>query len=453
MVFLKYGWYNYRGESMTKTGFALCGTMLLAGLIALCPAELESSQFNDPEKVAEVLSGERDTAYVSWWGFDEEDSTEYILAALISGAKTVIIPNVGKDWVIRPVRLPRDNQEIVFEEGVVVSAKRDGSFESVTSQLISLYNRENVVLRGHGATLKMWKEDYQSEPYEPAEHRHALGLHISNNIKVLGLTMLDSGGDGIYIRRCEDIVIRDVICDGNRRQGISIIGAKNLLIEDAILRNTAGTNPQSGLDIEPHRDGLFMENVVIRNTISENNAGRGFIVNLGRLTSASDPVSVRFENCVARNNLEGISLMRFRDENSVKGTVEFVNTTSEWNRLSELAVRDTGADSPTELKFTDCTFRGRSQRSGVFYFGLEVRWERDRPVHNWGGLEFKDCVVEAHGERLFVDIKPEVMRRGGISDVKGNITLKSPHPQKVFTRELATILSQAGLTVDAFRTQ
>ena len=45
----------------------------------------------NPEKIADVKAGKTDTAYASWWGFREEDSTEFLQAAINSGAKKVVI--------------------------------------------------------------------------------------------------------------------------------------------------------------------------------------------------------------------------------------------------------------------------------------------------------------------------------------------------------------------------
>ena len=41
----------------------------------------------------DVLSGKRTTANAAWWGFDQQDATEGLQAAIHSGAKTVIMPN------------------------------------------------------------------------------------------------------------------------------------------------------------------------------------------------------------------------------------------------------------------------------------------------------------------------------------------------------------------------
>jgi hypothetical protein len=48
----------------------------------------------NPQAVTEVLSGRKAVANAAWWGFDEEDATEALQAAINSGAKTVIVPNV-----------------------------------------------------------------------------------------------------------------------------------------------------------------------------------------------------------------------------------------------------------------------------------------------------------------------------------------------------------------------
>ena len=51
----------------------------------------------NPQAVAEVANGARDTANAAWWGFNEEDSTEAVQAACAcSPAKTW--------WWIRPSR-------------------------------------------------------------------------------------------------------------------------------------------------------------------------------------------------------------------------------------------------------------------------------------------------------------------------------------------------------------
>ncbi len=105
-----------------------------------------------PQWVAEMMEGRRHEARVSWWGFDEHDSTAFLQEAIDSKVKRLIIDRQPSPWVTRPL----------------------------------------------------------------------------------------TGVSG------REIVFRGVDCNGNHRQGISVISAENLLIEDCLLRNTAGTAPHAG---------------------------------------------------------------------------------------------------------------------------------------------------------------------------------------------------------------
>jgi len=189
-----------------------------------------------PDLVEEVTAGELKEAKASWWGFDPEDATEMLQAAVRSGVPILIVDSVGKPWIVRPVHL-ESNQAISFEEGVVVEAKR-GEFKRKNDCLLSISQKENVVLRGRGATLRMHRSDYDDpQRYERAEWRHILAIRSSKDVEVHGLTLALSGGDGIYLgvsRRGvpnENIVIRPaedlyfLVPAETREFGVLIYGA------------------------------------------------------------------------------------------------------------------------------------------------------------------------------------------------------------------------------------
>ncbi|MBD3292639.1 MAG: hypothetical protein GF393_06915, partial [Armatimonadia bacterium] len=222
------------------------------------------------EMIDRVAAGEVTEAKASWWGFDAEDSTEALQAAINSGAEKLIVEDMGSPWIVRPLLLASD-QEIVFEEGCEILAKR-GEYEGRGDTLVTARDVENVTLRGYDATFRMWREDYDNpDLYEHGEWRHTLAVRGCTNINVYGLTLTKSGGDGIYLGIGEDgatnrdIHIKDVVCDRNYRQGISVITAQNLLIENTTLSNTAGTPPQAGIDFEPNHPRQRLVNVVMRN--------------------------------------------------------------------------------------------------------------------------------------------------------------------------------------------
>lgn len=331
----------------------LCSSMCAVGAFSImgCGARSDSGlgRLNhrvDPDAVQEVLAGRRSLASAAWWGFDEQDSTVSLQAAIRSGARKLVIPNMGKPWIVTPLLL-ESNQEIVFEEGVVVMA-REGAFPGKGDSLLTARDKENIILRGPGASLVMRKQDYQKPPYDKAEWRHCLSLRGCRNVRVEGLRLASSGGDGIYIGRgtgdrihCQDITIRDVSCEDHHRQGISVITAENLLIENCILRGTQGTAPQAGIDFEPNRPDERLVNCVLRNCVIEHNAGYGILLYLGPLRAESDPISIVVSHCQVRDNRQGaLAIHGAKHAGDLRGSVRLQGNTLEgkqsldkWSRL------------------------------------------------------------------------------------------------------------------------
>ena len=143
--------------------------------------------------------GQRPTeANAAWWGFDPDDATAAVQAAIDSGAARVRIPYMGRPWIVTPITL-RGGLELIFEPGVVLLAK-EGLFQGKSDSLFTAANAADIVVRGYGATLRMRKADYQSEAYEKAEWRMCLpfaaaGISTSRSAsKAAGRRHL-SGGD------------------------------------------------------------------------------------------------------------------------------------------------------------------------------------------------------------------------------------------------------------------
>jgi polygalacturonase len=291
----------------------------------------------DPAAVKEVLAGKRTEANAAWWGFNEKDSTDGLQAAIRSGAKRLIVPHMGKPWVVRPIKL-ESNQEIVFEKGVRILAKR-GEFKGKGDCLFEARMKENITLRGPGAEFVMWKQDYRKPPYEKAEWRMCLSFRGCRNVRVLGLRLAASGGDGIYIGRgtgdtapkgCRDVLIKDVLCDDNYRQGISVISARNLLIENCVLQNTEGTAPAAGIDFEPNKPDEYLVNCVMRNCTLKKNASYGLVIALHFLKTSSEPVSIRIENCECFRN-KATRALHIHSPKEARGLVEFQGGKFNWN--------------------------------------------------------------------------------------------------------------------------
>ena len=372
---------------------------VIVGLLALA---ITASGDVNQSAIDDVKSGKLTEARASWWGFDPADSTKSIQNAINSGAKRVIIADMGRPWIVTPL-LAASDQELVFETGAVLQAKK-GEFKGGNDSLLSVLNKKNVTITGYGATWRMHRDDYAQPPYTKAEWRHTLQIKSSSNVKVAGLTMVESGGDGIYLGVAtkgvtnKDIHIQDVTLDKHYRQGISVITAENLLIENTIMRNTAGTAPMAGIDFEPNHFSEKLVNCVLRNCVAENNQGAGYAFYLPNLTAQSEPISIRMEKCVARGtNQSPLSFYNGEGEGQgpMTGTFEcidcdFSGGNSPVVTLSRKPVR--GAS----LRFVNCRMKPGAGVPGTPAILLMSRAGDQEDV---GGVHFENCVVDDPQQR------------------------------------------------------
>lgn len=385
---------------------------------------------SDADAVREVEDGTRDTANAAWWGFDAEDATEALQAAIDSGAKKVVVPYMGSDWNVTPITL-RGDLELLLEPGVVVCAKK-GAFKGKGDSLFSASNARDVSISGYGATLRMHKDDYQSEAYEPAEWRSTLDFMGCSNIQLKGLKLESSGGDGIYLGSteeqcyCKDIVIRDVVCHDHHRQGISVVSAVNLLIEDCVMSCTGGTEPEAGIDLEPNTEHERLENCVVRNCRMIGNTGAGILVYLKAFTAESAPISVQFDRCLVQGGKDtGIGMGAIRDAGP-QGNVEFSHCTVENNAGGGLYLYDKSPDS-ARVRFVQCAWKGGAVDGDkpAEHSPLLLHRRRGAIAAKLGGIDFDNCYVVDDFERpaLQVDADNAVP----LTDVQGAIYVRNPN--------------------------
>ena len=305
--------------------------------------------------------GATDGVKVSSFGFDAEDSTEIIQRALDSGARTLVFDRQAGPWITRPL-VARSNQELVFEDGVELLAKK-GEFHGIRDYLFRCEGVSNLVIRGlgpKGGTFRMHKRDYQKPPYARSEWRYTLRLCGVENVHVENMRFVSSGGDGIVIgawkgKSSKNVVIRNCVCDDNHRQGISLCGGEDILIENTILSNTCGTPPQAGIDFEPDHPHEKLARITLRNVLSKNNAGCGFDFYFANMRDWSEPVSITLDNCRAEGNRTSVSLTadNKHDSGVVKGCVLFKGCVFAGARTR--AVNVCGIPSgAVDVGFTDC---------------------------------------------------------------------------------------------------
>jgi hypothetical protein len=321
------------------------------------------------KEISEVKEGLRTEAKASWWGFDKSDATKCLQDAINSGVKKLVVDNTGSEWIVNPIKLASD-QEIIFSDGVVISAKK-GSFKKIGDNLFSCRGGENITLRGEGkAILQMNKDDYEDKAnYALGEWRHCINLGGCTNIVIRNLTVKNSGGDGIYIGAgvkpyCENVLLEDVILDAHNRLGMGVISAENLMIRLCKFLNTSGRSPAGGIDFEPNRPEERLVNCVVEDCMFANNLrGAASSVSPNNLNISSKPVSVTFRRCTFENNALSIFLYPSRNSaaDPATGLVEFIDC-----RLGNTVLFHDPVANGIKIIFKNCEVDNRKGKGAAF---------------------------------------------------------------------------------------
>eukprot|EP01050_Picozoa_sp_SAG11_P027228 SAG11_NODE_6810_length_1243_cov_1.660839_2_plen_284_part_01 len=204
-----------------------------------------------------------------------------------------------------------------------MQAKR-GAFKKLSSPLLLIQNATNFTLTGYGARLEMWRADYNdSAHYAPSGDRHGILIAGSSDVRIEGVTVDSSGGDGLIIswNKCKEdgsepscyqgermglypqsrnITVRDCVFSNNRRQAMTVESAEGLRVTNCLFNSTGsdglGADPMAGVDIEPPMRAV-LRNVTFRNCLATGNTGCGYSVYLAQYNASHGPVDITFENC------------------------------------------------------------------------------------------------------------------------------------------------------------
>jgi len=281
-----------------------------------------------------------------------------------------------------------------------------------SDRLLNINNVSNVVIKGNGGTIQMLKADYVT-----GEDRHCINISQSENIYIENLTCKDSGGDGFYIGGDTDypsrnITIFNCIADNNRRQGMSIVNVIDCFVIGGIYKNTIGTAPQSGIDIEPNPlPGHYIQNVHLNGVKTYNNEGSGILITPYTTVTT---MSVNIVNHVSEYDGKGgsgaILIANSLADEKTTGTINIDNLTIinpkasglvivRWNqfapqlKINNLYVINPGSDpvaaAATTLNthalwvYNDATVDAETDSYGHFYIdGFKVEDNRDVLVMN-----------------------------------------------------------------------
>ena len=214
--------------------------------------------------------------------FVKDGSVDYTSAVQMALDKyrTVLFPNF-------PI--------LINTKGLTISSNSIIIFDK-NSKIKLVPNREThyEILRLHDVeNVNLYNANIEGDKYGHTGTKGEWGMGISmrgaKNVKLFNSIVKYCWGDGIYLGITEkssnnlNITIVNTILDDNRRNGMSIIAAENLVVNKLIVANTNGTPPMAGVDIEPDSNTDVIKNLNFDGITSFNNTTHGFLFAINNL--------------------------------------------------------------------------------------------------------------------------------------------------------------------------
>ena len=395
--------------------------------------------------------------YASSYGFNSADATNALKEAINSTHPFIVIDKQASDWIVGPLFFSNiKNKTIVFESGVVLRAKT-GAFPAAHRLLQFTYS-DNITILGYGATLRMNKSEYTS-----GEQRHALSIVNSSNITIKGLTLRDSGGDGLYISRynhgeyCRNILVEDIIATNNKRQGMSVISVDGLTVRNSSFTNTAGKAPGAGVDFEPESTLDRLVKIRFIGCTFTGNEGPGIQFALAKTSSSTMPLDAVFTDSYVSNNYSpsneqgsypseidlGMSINN--NSNPIKGKIVFDGLRVENSKWSAIWSKKTLEAYHVTIK--NAVIKNVSTSSNLAAIHVGLLSYGNTSYANMGGYTFENVLIDYDG----VDASLELFGPGhgnwNLREMHGTIRVKSPSGVG-FEDNLNRLVNNTSSTVD-----
>ncbi len=212
-----------------------------------------------------------------------------------------LIGKYGNDIYQAGIEL-HDNMAFLLDKNAIIEMAPNNKWNYCA---IAVTEKSHVVISG--GTILGDREQHEYTPRKDGATTHDEGHLIciqneSTYITVENVTIGKANGDGILLvgqkgpgSSVKHITIKRNNLVDNRRQGVSIVGGTDVLIEKNEIHHTSGTPPQFGIDVESL--SYKSEDITIRNNYFHHNSG-GDIVN-------TDGKKVMIENNILLQGEDG----------------------------------------------------------------------------------------------------------------------------------------------------
>lgn len=187
---------------------------------------------------------------------------------------------------------------------------------------------------GDRVTIEGGVYNGRKSAFAHTEFKYGLATWGAKYVTLRDIHVYDCKGDGIFIGGRDFsttpipskwVTVENCYCLGNYRQGMSIVFAEFVTVNDSRFTGTAGTDPQFGVDIEPWPDLEWVTDVTFNNCEFDNNASCGIGIQDYDFT-APTAKRITINGGTAHNNADAGVLVRGGADITINGMASLSNT-------------------------------------------------------------------------------------------------------------------------------
>ena len=299
------------GMELKKKWFVRFIPMLVCFMGVFSQRAKASTGVYVPDPVTGFVANVRDAAYGAV-ADGVSDDTAAIQRAIdaVSAAGGGIVDIPAGNYMINTLHQTGYSYEragLVLKSNIIVRMANGAVLRAIPNgersyQIFSITHVDNVHIMG-GKLIG----DRDTHIGNLGQTGYGVRITDATNVVIEDLYAGEFWGDGVFLGEdSRNITLYRVICDHNRRQGMSIVGGHNVKILESEFKRSDGTPPKSGIDIEPEGDHPIVSGVEIRNCLFEGSS-TGFVVSNQYSNSVAE--NIIFADNIVRSNKTAINLV------------------------------------------------------------------------------------------------------------------------------------------------
>lgn len=203
-----------------------------------------------------------------------------IIQKIVNDNSNILLPNTTIFINSKGLKIG-SNKKIIFQKNTKI--KYLGPANGKYSDIVKIYDAHNVEIINPVVIGSRNNHIEQSGQW-------SAGISVLNsvNVKIINPRISEAYGDGIFIGSedggySEKVLVSGGWINDSRRNGVSITSGRNVLVQNILISNTYGHDPEAGVDIEASWNKDRLEDINLKNICTFNNSSAGIMINLNGL--------------------------------------------------------------------------------------------------------------------------------------------------------------------------